>query len=75
MKTSLKDWRTVYRKIRNARGLDESEKILCARTLAATPDERWHMNETFLRCYGLWGRCALKKFDKVHIFKLIKHFV
>ncbi|HEX3626536.1 MAG TPA: hypothetical protein VH280_14065 [Verrucomicrobiae bacterium] len=63
MKTSLKDWRKVYRKIKNARGLDESEKVLYARALAATPDERWQMNESYLRSLGLWGRSALKKFD------------
>jgi len=62
MKTSLKDWAKVYRKIKRMRGLDEHEKILFARSLAATPDERWRMNETFLRSFGLWGRSALKKF-------------
>jgi hypothetical protein len=62
MKTSLKDWRKVYAQIKDARGLDEHEKILYARSLAATPDERWQMNETFLRSFGLWGRSALKTF-------------
>ena len=62
MKTSLKDWPKVYQKIKRMRGLDEHEKILFARSLAATPDERWRMNETFLRSFGLWGRSALKKF-------------
>ena len=62
MKTSLKDWPKVYQKIKRLRGLDEHEKILFARSLAATPDERWRMNETFLRSFGLWGRSALKKF-------------
>jgi hypothetical protein len=62
MKTSLKDWPKVYERIKHVRGLDEHEKILYARSLAATPDERWHMNETYLRSFGLWGRSALKKF-------------
>ena len=62
MKTSLKDWPKVYARIKNARGLDEHEKILYGRSLAATADERWQMNETFLRSFGLWGRSALKKF-------------
>jgi len=57
MTTSLKD-----RRIKDVRGLDEHEKILYARTLAATPEERWQMNETYLRSFGLWGRSALKKF-------------
>jgi hypothetical protein len=62
MKTTLKDGRKVYARIKGARGLDEHEKILYARSLAATPDERWQMNETFLRSFGLWGRSALKTF-------------
>ena len=62
MKTSLKDWPKVYRKLQGMPGLDEHEKILYARSLAATPDERWQMNETFLRSFGLWGRSALKTF-------------
>ena len=60
--TSLKDWRRVYQRIKNVRGLDEHEKVLYARSLAATPDERWQMNETFLRSFGLWGRSGLKTF-------------
>ena len=62
MKTSLKDWPKIYQRIKHVRGLDKHEKILYARTLAATPDERWQMNETYLRSFGLWGRSALKKF-------------
>ena len=62
MKTSLKDWRKVYQKLKRVRGLDEHEKVLFARSLAATPDERWRMNETYLRSFDLWGRSALKKF-------------
>jgi hypothetical protein len=61
MKTSLKDWPKVYQKIKSVRGLDEHEKVLYARSLAATPDERWEMNEAYLRSLGLWGRSALKK--------------
>lgn len=60
--TSLKDWRRVYGHIKRIRGLDEHEKVLYARSLAATPDERWQINETYLRSFGLWGRSALKKF-------------
>lgn len=37
MKTSLKDWRRVYARIKHAPGLDEHEKVLYARSLAATP--------------------------------------
>ena len=60
--TSLKDWRKVFNRIQWVRGLDEHEKVLYARSLAATPEERWRMNETYLRSLGLWGRSALKKF-------------
>jgi len=62
MKTTLKDWPKVYQKIKDVPGLDEHEKILFARSLAATPDERWQMNETYLRSLGCWGRSALKRF-------------
>ena len=64
MKTTLKDWPKVYDRIKQVRGLDESEKVLYARSLAATPTERWQMNETYLRSLGLWGRSALKKFRR-----------
>jgi hypothetical protein len=57
----LKDWKKVYRRIRGVPGFDEHEKILYARSLAATPDERWQMNVTFLRSLGLWGRSGRKK--------------
>ncbi len=63
MKTSLKDWPKVYRRIKGLPGLDEHEKVLYARSLAATPEERWRLNVNFLRSFGLWGRSALKKFD------------
>ena len=63
MKTSLKDWPKVFDRIKRARGLDESEKVLYARSLASTPTERWHLNEIYLRSLGLWGRSALKKLD------------
>ena len=61
MKTSLKDWRKVYRRIRDAHGFDEHEKVLFARSLAATPDERWQMNVTYLKSLGLWGRSGLRR--------------
>jgi hypothetical protein len=63
VKTTLKDWPKVYARIKSLRGLDEHEKILFARFAAATPDERWQMNETYLRSLGLWGRSTRKTFD------------
>ena len=60
MKTTLKDWPKVYRKLKGMRDLDEHEKILFARFAAATPDERWQMNVNYLRSLGLWGRSMRK---------------
>jgi hypothetical protein len=56
----LKDWKKVYRKIRGMRGLSEGEKIMIARSLAATPDERWRMHENFLRSHGLFSHWQRK---------------
>ena len=39
-------------------GLGEEEIILFARSLAATPDERWRMHENFLRSLNLYTRAA-----------------
>jgi hypothetical protein len=43
-------------------GLSEHEKILFARSLAATPDERWRMHENFLRSLNLCTRSARKAY-------------
>jgi hypothetical protein len=56
----LKDWRKVHRKLKPMRGMSEAEKILLARSLAATPDERWQMHETFLRSHGLFSHWERK---------------
>ena len=42
--------------------LDESERLLMARSLAATPDERWQMSQNFLRSLGLSRLSERKKF-------------
>jgi len=57
----LKDWRKVYRNLKGMHGMDEHEKVLYARSLAATPDEMWQINVAFLRSLGLWGRSSLKE--------------
>jgi len=41
-------------------GLSEHEKILFARSLAATPNERWELNRNFLRSMGLLKRSTRK---------------
>jgi hypothetical protein len=51
----------VFRKIKGVRGLSLEEKCLYARTLAATPDERWAMNQKFLQSLGLQKRSARQK--------------
>ena len=52
----------VLAKIQRVRGLSEDEKYLFARSLAATPDERWHRHETFLRSHDLYTRSARRKY-------------
>ncbi len=52
----------ILRKIRNVPGLSEDERILFARSLAASPDERWRLHENFLRSHGLYTRSERKKY-------------
>jgi hypothetical protein len=52
----------VLKKIQDLPGLSEDEKILFARSLAATPDERWQLHENFLRSHGLFRRSDRKKY-------------
>ena len=52
----------MYQRIKNVRGLSEDEKLLFARSLAASPQERWDMHENFLRSLGLFTHSARKKF-------------
>ena len=52
----------VLKHIRSARGLSEAEKFQWARSLAATPDQRWQRNETVLHSLGSFMRSAKKRF-------------
>jgi hypothetical protein len=52
----------MLQKIRHVRGLSEHEKLLFARSLAATPDERWRFHENFLRSHDLYTRSSRKKY-------------
>ncbi len=52
----------VLRKIRSVPGLSEDEKHLFARSLAASPDERWQLHENFLRTHDLFTRSSRKKY-------------
>lgn len=52
----------VLEKIRHVRGLSVEEKYLFARSLAATPDERWRLHQSFLRSHGLYTRSERRRF-------------
>jgi hypothetical protein len=52
----------ILRRIRNEPGLSADEKHLFARSLAASPDERWRMHENFLRSHDLFTRSSRKKY-------------
>lgn len=52
----------ILAELREEPGLSEHERILWARSLAATPDERWRMHQNFLRSLGLFTRSQRKKF-------------
>jgi len=52
----------ILAKLRDEPGLSEHERILWARSLARTPDERWRMHQNFLRSLGLFTRSQRKKF-------------
>jgi hypothetical protein len=52
----------VFERIRRVRGLSVEEKYLFARSLAATPDERWRLHENFLRSHGLYTRSERRRF-------------
>jgi hypothetical protein len=61
MKTRLKDWPKVYRKLEGMRGLSVEERVLLAQGLAATPEERWQQHDQFLRSFGLYSHWERKK--------------
>ena len=52
----------ILQKIRNEPGLSEDERHLFARSLAASPDERWRLHENFLRSHDLFTRSSRKKY-------------
>ena len=52
----------VFERIKAVRDLSVDEKWLFARSLAATPDERWRLHEDFLRSHGLYARSARKAY-------------
>ena len=52
----------VLRRLRGTPGLSEDELHLFARSLAASPDERWRLHENFLRSHDLYTRSSRKKY-------------
>ena len=51
------------------RDLNEFEKFQMARSLAATPDERWAMNEAVLKALGFYDLTGKEK------LRVMKDFV
>ncbi len=58
---SEKKYRAILRQLRRGTDLSEHEAILFARSLAATPDQRWEMNVKFLRSLGFSSLSAKRK--------------
>jgi hypothetical protein len=56
VKTTLKDWPKVYRKLKGMRGFSDEDLVRIAKALASTPQERWELNEKKLKELGFWGR-------------------
>ncbi len=52
----------ILLKLRAEPGLSEHERLLFARSLAASPDERWRLHENFLRSHDLFTRSSRKKY-------------
>lgn len=59
MRQKVQTW---YRRLAQDPLLSEQERWLYARSLAATPLERWQMNETFIRSLPSSARSKLKRF-------------
>ena len=57
-----KSVREIICQLKKVRSLSDDEKILFARSLAATPDERWRLHENFLRSHNLFTRSSRKAF-------------
>lgn len=52
----------TLRRLRRVRSLSEDEKYLFARSLAATPGQRWQLHENFLRSHDLYTRSARRRY-------------
>lgn len=63
MKTTLKDWPKVYRKLKGMRGVCDADIVRLSKALAATPDERWALNVKTMKRLGFWNRGIQGKRD------------
>ena len=48
-------------RLKRVRGMSDDEKSVHALGLAATPEERWQLNEDFIRSLGYWKPLKRKK--------------
>ena len=60
-----KKFQSELARLKSVPGLDEHERILLARSLSATPQERWNMHENFLRSLGLFGHSKRKAIERI----------
>jgi hypothetical protein len=51
----------MFARLKSVHGLDDAEKSVYALGLAATPEERWTLNENFVRSLGYWKPLKRKK--------------
>jgi hypothetical protein len=51
----------MFARLKSVRGLSDAEKSVYALGLAATPKERWALNENFVRSLGYWKPLKRKK--------------
>ena len=60
-KKSLRRLLAAAEKLKAIPHLDEAERLLYARSLLASPEERWEMHETYLRSLNLFSYFERKK--------------
>jgi hypothetical protein len=48
-------------RLKLVRGMSDAEKSVHALGLAATPEERWQLNENFIRSLGYWKPSKRRK--------------
>ncbi len=61
-KKRLRRVQALAEKLKALPQLDESERLLYATSLLATPDERWRLHENFLRSLNLFSYSERKRY-------------